>query len=108
MRKAGSLPVPGKPHHAALGTSIRTKGGEMSEERSLKQVSMALGNLRIEHLRNPFSVRRPTDGGSLLRVKRCTNASAAPATSRQPLSMVSVCPRPTLRLGRPRSRLWDP
>ena len=54
MRKADSLPVPGKPHHAALGTSIRAKGGEMSEERSLKQVSMALGNLGIGHLRNPF------------------------------------------------------
>jgi hypothetical protein len=42
VRKAGSLPVPGKPHHAVLRASIRAKGGDMSEEWSLKQVSMAL------------------------------------------------------------------
>jgi hypothetical protein len=36
VRKADSFPVPGEPHHAALGTSIRPKGGEMSEEWSLK------------------------------------------------------------------------
>ncbi len=44
MRKADSLPIPGKPHYAALRTTIRAKGGEMSEEWSLKQVSMGLGN----------------------------------------------------------------
>jgi hypothetical protein len=45
--KTDSFPVPGKPHHAALRTSIRTKGGEVSEEWSLQQVSVASGTSEL-------------------------------------------------------------
>jgi hypothetical protein len=63
VRKAGSFPIPCKPHHAALRGSIRAKGGEMSEERSLKQVSMARRKLCTRHLRNSRTRPRPAEPG---------------------------------------------
>jgi len=41
--------VPGEPHDTALRCSVRSRGGEVSEERSLQQVDMSLWHFDLGH-----------------------------------------------------------